>query len=298
MNAILNSVAVCDLHAGSAIDSAASAGLQCLGQAAIEPGEVSVLINVGVYRENNIMEPSVAALIQQKMELNPDPAKVSLHQRTLSYDLVSGATGFLNGAMLGNALLQTGSARNVLIVSADLHPSGQGQDQFPFSTLGAAVLLQAGGTEGQGFGPFLFRTGPAGSPVGYRGQGALRDFGSNGRAHGIVSTDSDHVAQLGEFAAVTAREFLQRHMIAPAQIDMLVTSQLVPNFPHQLARQLDLADHCYCVDLYEQQGDPHTSSPGACLHHLQQTGLFKAGKTILFVAVGSGPSAACALYRV
>lgn len=68
MNAVLCHTAVCDLHSTSAVDSAASAGMQCLGGAGIAPGDVNVLINVGVYRENNVMEPSIAALIQQKME--------------------------------------------------------------------------------------------------------------------------------------------------------------------------------------------------------------------------------------
>lgn len=297
MNAVLCHTAVCDLHSTSAVDSAASAGMQCLGGAGIAPGDVNVLINVGVYRENNVMEPSIAALIQQKMELNPDPAKNSLQQRTLSYDLVSGATGFLNAAMLGNSLLQTGAASNVLIVAADVHPSGQWQGDFPFSTLGAAVLLQPGTTDGHGFGPFLFKTGPAGSTVGYRIQGEVSEFGTEGRSHAIYTAEPDCVAQLGAFAVETARDFLQRHAIAPAQIDILVASQIERNFPHRLAQQLGLPAHCYAVDLYEQLGDPHSAAPGACLHHLLQDGLLPAGKTVLFVSVGSGLSAACALYR-
>ena len=297
MNAVLCHTAVCDLHSASAVDSAASAGMQCLSGAGVATGDVNVLINVGVYRENNIMEPSVAALIQQKMELNPDPAKNCLQQRTLSYDLVSGATGFLNAAMLANSLLQTGAASNVLIVAADVHPSGQSQDDFPFSTLGMAVLLQRGGDDGRGFGPFLFKTAPAGSTVGYSTKGKVSEFGMEGRSHAVFTAEADCVEQLGAFAIETARDFLQRNAIAPEQIDILVASQVARNFPHRLAQQLGLPAHCYAVDLYEKQGDPHTAAPGACLHHLLQDGLFQSGKNVLFVSVGSGLSAACALYR-
>ena len=297
MNAVLCHTAVCDLHSASAVDSAASAGMQCLSGAGVATGDVNVLINVGVYRENNIMEPSVAALIQQKMELNPDPAKNCLQQRTLSYDLVSGATGFLNAAMLANSLLQTGAASNVLIVAADVHPSGQSQDDFPFSTLGTAVLLQRGGDDGRGFGPFLFKTAPAGSTVGYSTKGKVSEFGMEGRSHAVFTAEADCVEQLGAFAIETARDFLQRNAIAPEQIDILVASQVARNFPHRLAQQLGLPAHCYAVDLYEKQGDPHTAAPGACLHHLLQDGLFQSGKNVLFVSVGSGLSAACALYR-
>ena len=297
MNAILSRVAVCDLHAGSAVDSAASAGIQCLAAVGIDPADVSVLINVGVYRENNIMEPSVASLIQQKMELNPDPAKNRLDQRTLSYDLVSGATGFLNAVLLANSLLQTGSAQHVLIVAADVHPSGHRPDAFPFSTLGSAVLLQAGNSTHTGFGPFMFQTAPAGTTVGYRTQGAVQDFGTEGRAYADMHLDADWIDQLETFAVATGRSFLQKHRIAPEQIDILVASQLEREFPQRLARQLGLRADCQSVDLYDQFGDPHTASPGACVHHLVEQGQLTPGKTVLFVSVGSGLSAACALYR-
>lgn len=297
MNAIVKATAVCDLHSGSAIDSAASAGLKCLGAAGLDPAEVNVLINVGVYRENNIMEPSIAALIQQKMELNPDPARQDMHRRTLSYDLVSGATGFLNAARLADSLMQTGAAKSVLILSADVHPSGEARPDFPFSTLGAAVLLQASENATQGFGPFAFRTSASGNP-GYRSYGALQDFGSEGRRLAIVTQDPGWVDRLETFAVTSGRAFLQQQNIAPDQIDLLVTSQLQAGFPGRLAQQLGLKDDCHAIDRFAIWGDPHTSSPGACLHALQQSGRLTSGKNLLFVSVGSGLSSACALYRV
>src|SRR5262245_22995012 len=129
-------------HAGS-IEHAVSAGQQVLEQAGIDPGEVDVLINVGVYRDGNVVEPANSALIQLGLDMHLD-YEAGSGRSTFSFDLRNGACGVLNAVHAASALLATGTAAKVLIVSSDAHPGGvEAADpiRFPFTAAGAAWLL-------------------------------------------------------------------------------------------------------------------------------------------------------------
>ena len=71
----------------SALHLAVAAAKTCLQGAGREPDDVDLLINAGVYRDKNLAEPALAALIQEDIGANPeDPHDDAVG--TFSFDVV------------------------------------------------------------------------------------------------------------------------------------------------------------------------------------------------------------------
>jgi len=104
--------------------------------------------------------------------------------------------------------------------------------------------------------------------------------------------------RLSGFTSAMMSEVFQSGVINPADIDYIVTSQLNKGFSAEIARSLRLNGRSQVVDLYDKVGDSHTSSLPQGYHHLASGGLTKKNDRILFIAAGSGLSAACSLYIV
>lgn len=298
MGAVIKGVAICDKHPDSAIDNAVGAGLNCLTESGCEPEQIDLLINVGIYREDNIMEPSIASLIQQKMKVNLDPARQGIQRRTFSFDLANGACGFLNAVGVAAAALARGQVRNALILSADLHPSRITTSAFPFTNVGGAVLLQHDADPLRGFGAVDVNSSNNGDYQGYLTHGEMEEFGNRGRAFALFSGQADYPARFCEYIVESAIRCLNREKIRPGELDALITTQVATGFPSLVAEGVGVQADCCVPDLHAGWGDPHTSVPAICLHQLCWDQQFVPGKKILFASVSAGISSACAVYRV
>ncbi len=66
--------------------------------------DVDLLINAGIYRDPNLTEPALAALIQQDIGANPEDPHVDAHG-TFSFDITNGTCGLLNGLQIVDGFL-------------------------------------------------------------------------------------------------------------------------------------------------------------------------------------------------
>lgn len=57
---------------------------------------IDLLVNVGVYRDNNLCEPSVCALIQHQLGMCLNPEQAATGSMVFSFDLMNGACGLIN----------------------------------------------------------------------------------------------------------------------------------------------------------------------------------------------------------
>ncbi|MFC4608759.1 hypothetical protein ACFO9E_13145 [Streptomyces maoxianensis] len=290
--------------AGSAIGYAASAGSACLQQAGLTPADVDVLINVGVYRDSNISEPSVAALIQKRIGINLDYLHDIDRQAAFSFDLMNGACGVLNAVQAGGSLLAVSSARRVLVVSADTHPSMDptraGTAEFPYASTGAALLLERS-DDARGFGRVHHRSLPGAHGV--NGYIPLNEAGSEGRNTIAVDRDGGVLERMLDLAVdsvhgALAAEYGTDAAAAPAAAldrTLLITSQPSPDFASRLAKRLGLASDA-AVTVEGVKGDPHTSALAYGFRQAQDAGRLAGHDRLLFLAVGAGLSSAASLY--
>ena len=282
----------------SSIGMAVHAAEACLTQAGVGMQEIDLLINIGVFRDDNIIEPAMAPLIQKQLGMNLDPVSHdSIHRRTLSFDINDGECGFLTAVKVADAFFQSGSAKYALLVAGDIHPSKTDHPDFPFQSVASAIVLAHTEEAGCGFSAFHCKTSANGS-FGFSANVDLMANGLKSRECMTFTIDDQYHDQLSGFTSELIREVLQSGSIDPSDIDYIVTSQQMKGFGQTVARAAGLNGRSQVIDLYDQYGDAHTSTLAQCYHHLVGSGQLKKKDHILFIAAGSGLSAACSLYIV
>jgi len=274
---------------------AVDAARRCIERAGIDQGEIDVLINVGIYRDQNICEPALATLIQQQLALNPAPHTSPEGPKTLSFDLLNGACGFFSAVQVARTLLATGSAQRVLIVACDLHPSRATDPTFPFEPTGAAMLLALAPRERQGFEHVGFSTAPD-SLDAMRGYTDVMACGNQGRNRVTVAIQKDFADRALLLCIRTVRQTITAQRLNPRRLKLIST---LPSLAHdqKLACALEL-DPAQVINLREEYGAVHTSAMilGYDLAVLQ--GAIEEHDSVLFVGVGSGITASVGLYVV
>ncbi|MGW0249696.1 hypothetical protein ACWDYH_24020 [Nocardia goodfellowii] len=277
----------------SIVEHSGHAARISLERAGIGPEQVGVLINTGVFRDSNTVEPAIAALIQKAAGIGLD-YHAKDDARTFSFDLMNGAVGVLNAVQVATSILATGSTEHVLIVSGDTHPSltrFAADDEFPYATAGAALLLERG-DDTEGFGEVHTATGPGGPAV--QSYVDTATMGTVGRTVMTVERDPDFTDRLLAVAVQAARAALADQELSGIA---LIASTPSPQFPKLLADALGIdQDAVRTPDLSD--GDPHTAALPLAYDHAVARDSLGGYSRVLFVAAGAGPAAAAVLYRL
>ncbi|MFE3223486.1 hypothetical protein [Nocardia sp. NPDC059228] len=283
-----------DTDTFSIVELSGRAARRAMESAGIEPGQVGVMINAGIFRDSNTVEPAVSALIQKAAGIGLDYVKED--PRSFSFDLMNAGTGVLNAVQVAQAVLATGSAEHVLVVSGDTHPSltrSAADDEFPYATAGAALLLEQTG-EPEGFGRVHTRAA-AGTP-GLESYVDTETMGDRGRGIMTVEREPGYLDRLLATAAGAARAALSDSAVDKATTALIAATPSA-DFPARLAAELGIAaDAVFTPDLTD--GDPHTAALTLAYHAAAQADSLAGYRDVLFVAAGAGPSAAAVVYRL
>ncbi|WP_227983513.1 hypothetical protein [Nocardia spumae] len=277
----------------SIVEHSGRAARRSLERAGVAPDQVGVLINAGIFRDSNTVEPAISALIQKEAGIGLDYRFGD--PRSFSFDLMNGATGVLNAVQVAQSILETAGAGHVLIVSGDTHPSltrSVADDEFPYATAGAALLLEHT-TEAVGFGRVHTVSG-AGGP-GVESYVDVTTMGTAGRGLMTVEREPGFEDRLLELAAEAGRRALDDPDGIDPAATVLIASTPSPKFPQLLADTLGIGA-VRIPDLTD--GDPHTAALPLAYHRAVEQGSLSGFTTVLFVAAGAGPSAAAAVYRL
>jgi 3-oxoacyl-[acyl-carrier-protein] synthase III len=296
MGTIIKSSGVSTDGPMSSIDRSALAAEKCIKEAGVNKSEIGLLINIGVFRDDNLMEPAIAPLIQKKLALNNDAVEHGkIEVSTFSFDINDGECGFISAARVADSFLKNGTVKYALITSADVHPSRKEHPDFPFKTAGAAVLLSYSEKSSSGFAGYYFKTNPD-SYIGFTAIADVSKFGKNGREYMDCVVEKDYLAKLHELAVETVNESIKAGMINPSEIDFIVASHQELGFGEKIAKSLGMNGRTKTVDIYGKYGDTHTSAIPIGYHHLADDGIIKKNNRILFIGAGAGLSSACSLY--
>ncbi|MGW3544393.1 hypothetical protein ACWDNI_28190 [Nocardia niigatensis] len=290
MGIVISSVTT-EIGGGSSIEQAASAARRAIAEAGATPEQIDALINTGVYRDSNMVEPAMSALIQQQ-------AGIGLEYRSgdvpcLSFDLMNGTCGMLNAIQVSQALLAAPTVHRVLLVSGDAHPSKSPEPQpgFPIKPVGAAMLLERRpGTAGFGA---LHISATDGRPV-PEGFVRLSEMGTSGRSS-ITVHRAGEVEELLHHAVSAATEALDV-ADAPRDRTVLICGRPIAGFPALLAERLGIAPEAVSAD--DTEGDAHTSALPVAYRAARDDGRLDRADVALFVAAGAGPSAAAIAYHL
>ena len=271
------------------LEHAKFAANQCLEHSGVARDEIDLLINVGIYRDNNLCEPSVASLIQHGLGINLNPMKTPVKRPTLSFDIMNGAGGMLNALQVAKAVLQAKQLTRALLVSGDSPPSPKPASDFPITHAGAALLVEL--SEEQGFDDFTFATTTTFD--GQTGHLDLEKHGTQSRFSLQIDRTTDPEQMIG-FTSDVIERFLGKQKIDKANV-LLIISHPSPSFANVVSDKVGVA-LASCNATLLDWGDTHTANLalGAHLFFSQ-----KAEQTdLLFVTVGVGLTVGCGLYRM
>src|ERR1700737_1405566 len=111
----------------SALRLAVAAAKTCLERAGRDSDDVDLLINAGIYRDRNLAEPALAALIQEDIGANPEDPHDDAHG-TFSFDISNGTCGVLTALQIADGFLRSRTIDRALIVASDANP-GHGMSE-------------------------------------------------------------------------------------------------------------------------------------------------------------------------
>jgi 3-oxoacyl-[acyl-carrier-protein] synthase III len=267
----------------SALHLAVSASRSCLRRAGSTPAAVDLLVNAGVYRDRNLAEPALAALIQQDIGANPEDPHPEGHG-TFSFDVANGACGVLTALQIVDGFLRSKTIERGLVVASDADPGRGCSAHFPFSPAGAAMLCRWG--DG-GLGGVHWMNVPD------DGRHFRATVGMENSRHVLRITTSDTVdEELADAGAAVAYRCLKAESCNLSELDAVVVAPAREGYRAALANRLDMAPSRIVGADDERM---HTAALPAALrkatHHLP------AGGRVLLVAAGAGITAGAALYR-
>ena len=278
-------------------DAAAQA---CLAHAGKGPGDVDMLINAGVYREDNMGEPALAALIQEDIGANLGQPPVG-GRGTFSFDLINGTCGVISAIQLESGLLQSGVIRLGAIVTSDVDPQLQDPGTAPFRPTGGAMLL-GWDDSGAGFTDFAAETYPeyqdlfASGLVWQERPGLRVPRRAAGRSQMVIDARPGYHARLVDCAEESAHRFLRRLGMGIGEIDLLVPAPSSPDFLDALRLRLGVPGDRVAY-VAEDLAGAYTSGPIAGLQAAIRSGRLGEARNTLMLAAGAGITIALALYR-
>ncbi len=246
--------------------------------------------------------PTTACLVQDRLGL---PTSCG----ALDFNL--GCSGFVYGLALAKGLVETGSARNVLLITAEtyskyLHPEDRGVRTI-FGDAAAATLVSAAGADGARLGPFVFGTDGRGDDKLIVAAGAARSPRGrevkDGDSHGLHSPD--HLFMNGaEVYSFTLRavpqafrRLLAAAAIGPDEVDYFLFHQANKYMLDALRAKLEIPPERFHADI-ESTGNTVSATIPIALEGALESGRVRPGDLVMLLGFGVGYSWAGALARL
>lgn len=272
----------------SALHLAIAAGKDCLQRAGRDAHELDLVVNAGIYRDRNLGEPALAALIQDDIGANPEDPHTGAHG-TFSFDIANGACGVLTALQIVDGFLRSRAVQLALIVASDADPGHGMSERFPFSAAGAALLCRWT-DEDYGLSPVSWSS--AEEPMA-EAQTFTATVGFADSRNVLRFDQSDDMDE--RFAAAAASAVctcLESQSARLVDVDAIVAAPARHGYHSLLSDKLGVpVDKIIVAD--DQQ--MHTAALPAAFGPQAET--LPVGAQILFVVAGAGATGGAALYR-
>ncbi len=261
---------------------AAVAGLRAIRTAGIEADEIDLILLATLTPD--YWMPSTAALVKEAIG----------NTRAAAMDVMAACSGFVYGFATGQAWIESGLARHVLVIGAEtLTRFLDYTDRntcILFGDGAGAVVLSASDQPGGGLGIEL-TTEPQGAymiwlPAG--GAKAPPTAGTISRGEHFVRMEGKETYRFAtRTLATTALESIRRSGLEPGDIDLFVPHQANIRIIEAVARGLDLPMERMFVNL-DRYGNTSAASVPIALAEAVNEGRVKVGDHVCIVAFGAG----------
>jgi 3-oxoacyl-[acyl-carrier-protein] synthase III len=273
---------------------AIAAARKALRKAAVEPGDIGVLIYAGVCREN--FEPATACAVADGL---------GIRGSAFAYDLSNACLGVLNGMIEVANRIEMGQIRAGLVVSCEtareineiaLEHLLRGADMDQFARTIATF------TGGSGAVAVLLTDGSFPGMPGHRMLGAVSETApehhrlcrwglepaTGGRQQVFMATDSVAVLKHGvQLGACTFGLFLQHMGWQTAELDRVICHQVGSGHQEAILKTLQIPKDKDFVT-YRFLGNMGTAALPVTAAIAEERGVLRAGQRTAFLGIGSG----------
>jgi 3-oxoacyl-[acyl-carrier-protein] synthase-3 len=277
-----------------------AAARHCFELAGRTANDIDMLINVGTYREDNMGEPALAALIQQDIGASLGQPQAG-RTGTFSFDLLNGACGAITAIQVESGLLRSGVIRLGAVVSSDVQPNLDKPPGIVLRPAGGALLL-GWNEDVPGFTDFGTETFPEYADLFTSGlvwrerRGIRVPRQGNGHNGMVITVKPGYQARLADCAEEATRRFLCRLGLSVEDIDLLIPAPADPDFLDRLRTRLGVPGDRVAYTPEDMEGT-YTTGPIAALQAAVRSGRLEEARNTLLLAAGPGITVALALYR-
>ncbi len=110
------------LHVADWIGQTSELVLEVLQKAKIPWNKFGLLINTSVYTPDYHAEPSMASVIQNRVERDLINSGQDFSRKLFSFDLTNGSAGMLNAMEVAGEFIKSGFTEHALIIGGDINP--------------------------------------------------------------------------------------------------------------------------------------------------------------------------------
>ncbi|MCL6424467.1 ketoacyl-ACP synthase III [Brachybacterium sp. JHP9] len=259
-------------------DLAEKAAREAIETSGISPDEIDVVIVSTI--SFPYATPSLATLLAGKLGC---PTAVA-------YDISAACAGFCYGIGQADALIRSGSARNVLVVGAEklsdyVDPADRTISFLLGDGAGAAVVAASDVPK---IGPTIWG-GDGDSWSTIRMTGSITDFRDGSAAWPTMEQDGRTVFRWAVWhTAEIIRQLLDESGLTVEDIDVFVPHQANMRIVDELAKQLKLPESVTIARDIETTGNTSAASIPLATHRLIQEGTAKSGDVVVQIGFGAG----------
>nr|BBH90794.1 hypothetical protein KTC_55450 [Thermosporothrix sp. COM3] len=256
----------------------------------VKRNDIDLMIYSGVYRDELVCEPAIAALLQGELGIN-DLIETPEEKKTFALDVFNGSIGFLNACHAATGMIQGQKAKTALVMAAEIENN---REVAPDKLLGieetASVVVLDESPDGKtGFGNFVFKyftdyVDSFDAHCEYHDGKMVMVFNKDPRL------ESYYIACIQE----AVKELLEREQLDLSRIKCILPPQISSSFVEELGKTLGVAPE-KMVDVRAEH-DLYTSSLPFALQQVREQQLAQPGDIGLIIAVGSGIQVGCATY--
>lgn len=286
-----------------ASDLGVAAAHKLFARGACSPSDVDFLLFCTQSPDHFL--PATACLVQQRLGLPTSSGAIDVNQ---------GCSGFVYGLSLAKGLIESGSAENVLLITADTYTKFINERDRSVRTIfsdgAAATLVRAVDSAADAIGPFVFGTDGRGAcnlivsaggrrrPIGEGTGVEKQDTSGNWRSEENLYMNG---AEIFNFTLLTVpkavNQLLERAAMPMEAVDHFVFHQANKFMLDRLRAKLKLPEEKFWVDV-ETVGNTVSSTIPIALESGLERGAMRPGQTAMLVGFGVGYSWAGTMVRM
>lgn len=288
----INSIGLLPADAGvkkSTFDMAKYAANECFKQSGLKGEDLDLLLFSGVYRDDFLCEPAVAAMIAGDLKFRSEGVRED--HNSFAFDVLNGSLGFLNAIQTGANMIQGGKAINAMILTSEIENN---RDLWPDNLLeieetGAGMILEKS-TDGSGFDGFAYKKFPQ-----YSNKRLVENMWIDGKPFLELIASEDMNDLYIECIVSAVKEWEAEGLIDMGKVQKIFLPQISASFIQKLANALHLPPE-KVVDATKGRKDLYTASIPFAMQEALQSGAVRKGDTGLIISAGSGILVGCAHY--